>query len=211
MPRRSFDQLPLERRQLILTSAIEEFAAHGYQGTSYNQLLARLGIGKSSAYHYFEDKADLFQTAVADCYVRFFEGLAELREPSDRDGFWSLIRTAYLRGFRFMLESPNAAALMQCLVREAPLLEGVLGAAQILDAVYEHHRRFVLLGQSLGAVRTDLSVERLSLLSRSIASAADQAFVEDLRQQGEAAVAPRLETLAAEWVDTLQRVLEPRA
>lgn len=210
MPRRSFEQLPLERRQLILTSAIEEFAAHGYQGTSYNQLLARLGIGKSSAYHYFEDKADLFQAAVADCYVKFFEGLAELTDPSDVAGFWDLIRSAYLRGFRFMLESPNAAALMQCLMREAPLLEGVLGTAQILDAVDAHHRRFVELGQRLGAVRTDLSIARLSLLSRSIAAAADQAFVEDLRQHGEAAVAPRLETLAAEWVDTLQRVLEPR-
>src|SRR5688500_12797223 len=80
--RQSFARLPVERRTAILAVAAEEFAAHGYHGTSYNRLLARLGIGKSSAYQYFEGKADLFRAAVMDRYTVFFEGVAALPLPT---------------------------------------------------------------------------------------------------------------------------------
>ena len=81
VPRASFQQLPVQRRAEILAIAAEEFGARGFQATSYNQLLQRLGIGKSSAYHYFEDESGLFRSAVAESYAKWFRGSSPLTQP----------------------------------------------------------------------------------------------------------------------------------
>jgi AcrR family transcriptional regulator len=208
VPRASFQQLPVERREEILRAAAEEFAVRGFQGTSYNQLLLRLGIGKSSAYHYFEDKADLFRTAVSETYTKWFRSLSALTPPSERAAFWPYIFEINLDGFRFMLEDPTSAALMQCAVHEATNLEKVLGAEQVLAAIDQYHQMLLAMGQKLGAVRTDLPLERLSLLSRAIGSAEDQGFIQEIRRDGREAVAARLPALAQQLTDMLRRVLE---
>jgi len=64
------------------------------------------------------------------------------------------------------------------------------------------------MGQHLGAVRTDIPLERLSLLSRAVGAAEDQAFVREVRRDGAATVATRLPTIAQELTDTLRRLFE---
>lgn len=210
VPRQSFARLPPKRRAEILALAATEFAAHGYHGTSYNRLLARLGLGKSSAYHYFEDKADLLRTAVMDRYLTFFEGVVRLRRPARSADFWAFVEGVNLRGFRFMLDDPTSAALMDCLRREAPRFEQVLADDQLLAAVDHYHRDLLSLGQQLGAVRTDAPLEHLSFLSRTLASASDLAFVSEVRRDGPAKVSRRLRALAAQWTDAYRRLLEPK-
>lgn len=210
MPRQSFARLPLERRTAILALAAEEFAAHGYHGTSYNRLLGRLGIGKSSAYHYFEDKADLFRTAVIDRYTAFFEGVAALSLPEKKSEFWPFIGALNLRGFRFMLEDPTSAALMECLRREASSFDRILADDALLATVDQYHREIVVVGQRLGAVRTDATLEHLSFLSRMLSSAADQMFVAEYRRDGAAKVTRRLQAIASEWTDAFRRLFEPK-
>ena len=111
VPRASFQQLPVQRRAEILAIAAEEFGERGFQATSYNQLLQRLGIGKSSAYHYFEDKADSFRSAVAESYAKWFRSSSPLTQPETREEYWPYIRELNENGFRFMLEDP---ALPRC-------------------------------------------------------------------------------------------------
>jgi AcrR family transcriptional regulator len=209
LPRRSFARLPPERRAEILALAAEEFAAHGYHGTSYNRLLARLGLGKSSAYHYFEDKADLLRTTVTERYLSFFQAVLLLPRPSRRSDFWPFIEEINLRGFRFMLDDPTSAALMDCLRREASSFEQVLADDQVLAAVDRYHLELLSLGQQLGAVRTNAPLEHLSFLSRTLASASDIAFVNEVRREGAAKVSRRLRAMAAQWTDAYRRLFEP--
>jgi AcrR family transcriptional regulator len=211
VPRQSFDRLPAERRAEILRIAAEEFAAHGFHGTSYNRLLTRLGLGKSSAYHYFEDKADLLRAAVIERYQAFFEGVAALPRPDRTSEYWPFIYELNLRGFRFMLEDPTSAALMECLRREAASLEQVFADDQLLLAQDQYHRELLSLGQRLGAVRTDAPLEHLTFLSKTLTSASDQAFASEYRRDGAAKVTRRLRAIAAEWTDALRRLLEPKS
>jgi AcrR family transcriptional regulator len=208
--RQSFARLPVERRTAILAIAAEEFAAHGYHGTSYNRLLARLGLGKSSAYHYFEGKADLFRAAVTDRYAAFYEGVAALPLPKKKRDFWPFVGAVNLRGFRFMLEDPTSAALMECLRREASSIDRILADDALLATIDQYHRDILIVGQRLGAVRTDATLERLSFLSRILASAADQMFVEEYRRDGAAKVKRRLQAIALEWTDAFRRLFEPK-
>lgn len=210
MPRQSFARLPAERRTKILAIAAEEFAAHGYHGTSYNRLLSRLGIGKSSAYHYFEDKADLFRSAVIDRYTTFFEGVAVLPLPEKKSEFWPFVGALNLRGFRFMLEDPTSAALMECLRREASSFDRILADDALLATIDQYHREILVVGQRLGAVRTDARLEHLSFLSRMLSSAADQMFVAEYRRDGAAKVTRRLRAIASEWTDAFRRLFEQK-
>lgn len=209
MPRARFAQLAETRRAEIFAVAAEEFGKNGYHGTSYNALLARLGLGKSSAYYYFEDKADLFQAVVADRYRAFFDSVGEPAAPEAPHEFWDFITEINRRGFEFMLDDPSSAALMQCLVREAASLDASLSSEQILTAMDEYHRKVLALGQALGAVRSDLPLERLILLSRALASTLDQAFVAEVRAVGTAAASTRVRTMAVECTELLRRLLEP--
>jgi AcrR family transcriptional regulator len=174
--RRRFDQLPEQRKEKILRVAAEEFARAGFHGTSYNQLLERLELGKSSAYYYFEDKRDLFLTAVERCYRTFFESVSRLERPEDDASFWAFVERASLLGYEFMLDDPTAALLVQCVQRELPLL-GELGSEKLLGSMVGFYASMVEEGQRLGAVRTDLPFDLLVALVRDTTITFDRWFV----------------------------------
>ena len=48
----------------VLAAAVEVFIQRGYDGTSMEDLSARLGIGKSSIYHHVESKQELLRLAL---------------------------------------------------------------------------------------------------------------------------------------------------
>jgi len=62
--KKTFDHLPQEKQQLILTTATEEFAQNGYEKTNINVIAEKAGISVGSLYKYFTSKEDLFLMAV---------------------------------------------------------------------------------------------------------------------------------------------------
>ena len=60
MPKRTFLNLPEEKRNVIVSAAIDEFAEYGLENASTNRIVANSGISKGSFYQYFEDKQDVF-------------------------------------------------------------------------------------------------------------------------------------------------------
>ena len=53
-----------ERREAILSAALEEFAASGYAATRLDDVARRAGVAKGTIYLYFRDKESLFQELV---------------------------------------------------------------------------------------------------------------------------------------------------
>jgi AcrR family transcriptional regulator len=174
--RRRFEQLPSVRKDEILGTAAREFARSGFYGTSYNQLLERLGLGKSSAYYYFEDKRDLFLTAVERCYAAFFATVEGLERPSDAESFWVFVEQSSRLGYEFMLDDPVAAELMLCVQRERHLLDE-FASDRLLESMRTFYAGLVAEGQRLGAVRTDLPDDLLVELVRDTTIAFDRWFI----------------------------------
>lgn len=52
------------RRQQIVAAAADEFAAHGYDGTTMRGIAARAGVDPALLHHYFGTKSDLFVETV---------------------------------------------------------------------------------------------------------------------------------------------------
>jgi AcrR family transcriptional regulator len=75
----TFENLPQAKRDHILQVCIEEFAKNGYDKTSTNTIVKRLGISKGVLFLYFKSKENLFlyiaeyltETLVSDFFERF--------------------------------------------------------------------------------------------------------------------------------------------
>jgi len=55
----------MSARNLLLKTGLEEFLAHGYDGTGIAQILERTGLSKGAFYHHFGSKLALFEEIVA--------------------------------------------------------------------------------------------------------------------------------------------------
>ena len=81
-PRPRFETLEPARRSAILDAAAEEFAARGFEAASYNRIIERAGTSKGAMYYYFEDKADLFTTVVAEAAEQALGHAADLGQTT---------------------------------------------------------------------------------------------------------------------------------
>ena len=200
-----FYRLPEARREQILGAAAEAFAEGGYDGTSFNKLLERLGLSKSQAYYYFADKADLFATASAACYERYYALVAELPLPETADGFWAYVLELNRIGLRFQNEQPMAARLSRAAAGSAQRDELARAVLRNTGSTFERHAEWLELGQALGAVRRDLPQELLMSLSVQMATSIDAWFC---GLAGEAAAAD-VERIARSVTDLSWRLLHP--
>jgi AcrR family transcriptional regulator len=200
-----FYKLPHARRTALLALAAEAFAERGYDGTSFNKLLERLGLSKSQAYYYFADKADLFATACASCYEDFYVEVAALPLPRNAVGFWQYVLTLNRAGFAFYSRHPMAARLARAQAGSAQLDQLVRAGLTQAGSTQARHREWVELGQRLGAVRKDLPEDFIVSLSVQLMACADVWFAE----RAETAEPQDVEQLARTMTDLSWRMLHP--
>lgn len=202
-----FQNLPSEQQTRILEVAAAAFAEQGYEGCSYNELLRTLGLGKSQAYYYFADKADLFLTAAASCYERYYEQTATLPLPRDAACFWDYVRELNLLGCRFLSSDPIASKLTKAALSSEVRFRLAEALTSSEGTSREQHRRWVKLGQELGAVRRDLPEDFLVRLSLEFSQFVDGYYAERALSAG----AAEQEHCATLFTDLMQRLFQPAA
>ena len=173
-PRRRFDSMDPAVRERLLRTAADEFAAHGYEGASYNRILAAAGVSKGAAYYCFDDKRDLYVTVIRQAIA---VGVAAVGMPGpmpDAAAFWRELRGLYGRSLQFLREQPTMAALARSLAK-APLQlleEGPLGDE--LDAARSWLELVLAHGQTIGAVRDDVPPALLGVVVDGMGEALDR-------------------------------------
>jgi AcrR family transcriptional regulator len=200
-----FYRLPGERQQQLLGAAAEAFAEGGYDGTSFNKLIERLGFSKSQAYYYFADKADLFTTACASCYEQYYERVAELPLPDDGEAFWQYVLELNRVGFRFYNQHPMAARLARAAAGSAQREQLAQASMRHAGSTYQRYLEWLELGQSLGAIRSDLPQDFLLSLCMQVSANADAWFSE----RAGAATVDEIEGLSRSMTDLSWRMLHP--
>jgi AcrR family transcriptional regulator len=70
-----YEAIRQEKTKLILDTALELFAEHGYHGTSISHITKKAGISKGLIYNYFESKEDILKSIVQTGYDAAYQHL----------------------------------------------------------------------------------------------------------------------------------------
>jgi len=164
MPKKTFFNLPDDKRALICNIAIEEFAAHSFEQASINRIVAKTNIAKGSFYQYFENKKDLFfylMQLAADEKLTYLAPV--MRNPQQRD-FFALLREMYLSGIRFAVEHPQYAEISKKLLENkgTPIFEEFMDVN--IPAAYELFQTLLESAMTRGEVRSDIDVKLFAYL-----------------------------------------------
>jgi AcrR family transcriptional regulator len=212
MPFARFARMPAEKRERLLAVAAREFGLHGYEAASLNRILDEASIGKSSAYYYFEDKADLFGAVVEYSVERL--GLASADEDIQSltaENFWTAFATAHNQPLQHVREHPwlfAAARAVERLTPESREREplGTLAARLMSGMNAMIHR-----GQQLGLIRVDLPAELLVAWFRAIDGASDDWLLKYVTQPDAQIDEAAILHLSEQTVAAIRQALTPPA
>jgi TetR/AcrR family transcriptional regulator, transcriptional repressor of aconitase len=181
MPAARFYKLPQERQDAILDAAATEFAAKGYEGSSYNQIIEQSGVSKGSMYYYFEGKQDLYGAVLMRLGQTFIARIGIFKlEPDAKDAetFWRQAEEMSIRTIEYYADYPAAAGLLRSLLSR-PHTEETKGTVATMRAAWEAWWAMVLkVGQDCGAIRTDLPNSLMIRLLVAVCDAVDAWCIE---------------------------------
>jgi AcrR family transcriptional regulator len=168
MPKDTFFNLPEEKRKMIVSVAVDEFAANSYEQASINQIVAEAGIAKGSFYQYFDDKKDLFfhlldlMVEIKATYISPF-----LSNPEEHD-FFTLLREIYLAGLQFAVDHPKYTEVGNRLLEDknAPMFQEYAQANSQTAADY--FSRLIDIGQARNEIRADIDRQLLIYMVTSL-------------------------------------------
>lgn len=205
MPRPRFEKLSLEKRERILEAAAQEFATYGYAQASLNHILETAEISKGAAYYYFDDKADLYLTAVRHFSLAVLETIHLDLSELTAENFWTTITEVYRQQFAAFADRPWILGLLKTSGLNVDAMVADEQLAAMLQEVGQMMATFLQQGQALGVVRTDLPDELLVAL----VTAVDDTHDRWLFSRTEALSAAELTNAAGQIGDLLRRLLTP--
>lgn len=187
MPRPRFEKLAPEKRKAILDAAADEFGEHGFDGASYNRIIAATGVSKGAMYYYFDDKEDLYVTVMVSIIEQFMGVIGDFPDVETPEQYWGAFEDMMRRSMAIWREDPRAAELsrgFQSLRRS-----GQMGPAmqRVMQEGARWARSLLDKGRSVGAIRVDLSLELLTQLTMTLDAVMDGWLADhwdDLTQEG---------------------------
>ena len=112
MPTDTFFNLPIEKRNLILHLAIEEFANHSYHSASITNIIRKAGIAKGSFYQYFADKKACYRYLVEIATEEKLNIVTEVPAPNPSSDLFRYLRWQFLAQVHFELNRPKLAQIL---------------------------------------------------------------------------------------------------
>ena len=202
MPRPRFDKLAVKKRERILEAAAKEFSANGYDGASLNHILEEAGISKGAAYYYFNDKADLYATAVQYYNQELLAATAFEPAQLTVENFWEGITEIYRQQFTRFGERPWVFGVVKAGGSTTAELFGEGALAEMIEQAQFLLLRLIRHGRELGVMRDDMPEDLLL----SLIVAVDDTHDRWLYEHAEKLTPADLEEAAVRMGDVLRRV-----
>jgi len=101
-----FQKLTPEHQKRILDACIEEFAEHGYERASTNEIVKKAGIPKGTLFYFFGSKKDLYLYILDMAVLRSVERMRDFYTDPPADLFDRLLYHSQAR-MQFVLSEPR--------------------------------------------------------------------------------------------------------
>jgi AcrR family transcriptional regulator len=136
-------------RQTLLLAAAEMISENGIESLSLRKLAEMVGVSRTAAYHYFQDKNDLLCAIAANGFRRWQMSLNQLESNSlpERDKF-----EQYILGYiAFATTNPEEYELMfgRCIWKQSKCTQEL---QDISHATFQHQVEMISHWQSTGLV-----------------------------------------------------------
>lgn len=101
-------RIQAQNEELILKAALEVFSAHGFRGSTVDQIAAKCGLSKPNLLYYFRRKEDIYVAVLEHTLQDWLEPLRKLDAAGDPLGEIS----GYIRAkIRLSRDNPKASRL----------------------------------------------------------------------------------------------------
>lgn len=173
MPRPRFENLDPEKKKAILDAAAREFAENGFEGASYNRIIANAGVSKGAMYYYFDDKEDLYATVLVRVISEWFSVIGDFPDVQTPEEYWDAFDEMLRRSLSLWREDPQSAEISRSFQHMRKT--GQLGEAlqQVMEVGGRWATELLRKGRDVGAIRTDLPLELLTELTMAVDAVVD--------------------------------------
>lgn len=150
---------PFEHSEALLSAALDEFIAHGYDGASINRILDTAGMSKGQFYYHFGSKEALYLALIGVLIARKREFMATAIQPElfTKDIF-TILETQLALGLAFARAHPAIEQFSESFLREkgSAIYEQALATYNFNDnAMFDY---LVSQAYERGELRDDLSL-----------------------------------------------------
>lgn len=197
---------PTKRTQLF-NVAMREFVTHGFTQASLNRIISEVGMSKSSFYHYFANKTELFQQIMEQSLEPFTVLLTDFDfKALTAETFWSSIIGAGQDAAGMFIDNPQIILLgrMFWKSRENIKEEGL--TSDFMETAQNLTEQLLLRGQQLGVVRDDMPSSFLINTVMGLGMSMDQWVLENFHTIPQ----DSFEEFNANSLDMFIRLLKPK-
>ncbi len=167
MPKSTFFNISIDKRNEIYNAALEEFSSYGFAEASLNRICKSSSIAKGSFYQYFNDKLDLYTYLLESATQTKFQYFEETMKALESLDFINQIKSLYLSGVTFSMENPRLAQLSERFVEEKPeLRQHILEENE--SKAYMFYESLIEKAKSGGSVRKSVDTRALAMLIHSL-------------------------------------------
>lgn len=186
MPKDTFMNLPPEKQEKIMRSAIREFLTHGFEKGNVGDIAKNAGVAKGSMYQYFENKKELFLFSVR-WSLEFFMKKNEkylIMQDKEMDIFDFLYNNAKNSWYQ-MTEERDIVIFMQdiFLGKYSSLTDESM--AYIIKLSDEYLLNLIRDGKNNGSIRKDIDDNILSLFITGVSFKIKEYLMNRARSLGE--------------------------
>ncbi len=201
MPLPRFSRLEREERHRILTGAADEFGKDGFANASLNQIIKTIGLSKGAMYYYFDGKGDLYGAVVDHAIQLFVASHASFEvDAVTPERYWAQLGDLAHSNLEFLGAHPWVVGIVRTLSTALPDTPG----GRLHAVMRRWTQRYLVRGQEIGMVRTDLPLELLVNAVIAAGEAVDRWVIDRWESEPEQA-----DALVPLSLDLLKRIVEP--